>query len=341
MIKESLNKNENKFKVYSFYFYFYFFLMTGLCTLFLTIPNIVFAQSLMSGGGYTLNGSASAFTGDSQGAEFILGPAGDPITGSGSESGEYTLESTPYYTVIPSETGGGGESPDSIPNSGGQASGAGFIFNKKENTIFKPLQSPKGIEWIDYGNGVDTNQDGVPDIYAPYSAFDNTVDKNGKGIAVHPNTLGTPDTNFHDNASPANYSENIKIFSNDARYKQLLVLLLYALLYVYAPVVRGFFPYKISRSMGAIFIETIIALHKDLPLRGIVLRSRSMEVSELKNGSQLYYFALFFIDTLLMPLITVFGALYIWMESPFLSLILLVILALRFLVGELLTRGHK
>lgn len=308
-----------------------------LCCVFL--PKKASAQASMSGGGYTLNGGLTVFTGESSGAGYTLGPNGDPVAPNASGGG-YTLEPTPYSPAQTNNGGGGSVSsggagggagvgytyyPTSTATSvgpypeypdPGQGPGSGTKPGTKPGTVpgdtgtgfptFDTNASSTGVQWIDTGTGIDTDFDGVPDIGG-------TTD--GKA-PIGPD--GKP---------------LIKKYSNTLSTFESVIAILFIAGFLFARVIRKkegeLDVYIVSRIPFAIYIDMILALHRGQKL-GETIFPDEVLMSRLNAN---HYSTLNLIDLILMPVITAFLVIIIWPISYILALVILALGIIRYYIG--------
>ncbi len=285
------------------------------------------AQESMSGGDYSLNGGVTVFSGQGAGGDFDLNSSGDPITGSAS-GGTYTFEPTPYNGD--SITSGGGSDPDPESSGLGEGpSGVGYISNSSSTRqgINSPLLEKReitGVEWIYFGNGIDTNLDGVLD-------FDiNNSEKNSQG-----------QQNFDDSQSMSDERKKeledigitFKKYGGSFSTIEWVFLILFLLLSFVVPVVRSKNPRIASFAPLNIYIEYVVALHKGISLRSIYVSNTSRNIGGLSDK---YLFNIHIIDSFILPISFILGAVYLWPLSWVLSILILSPILARLYVGKML-----
>lgn len=238
----------------------------------------VYAQESMSGGGYTLNGGFTVFTGSEEGGGYTLNSSGDPISTNGS-GGAYTIQPTPYG-VGAGSSGGVPTSENNNPATGGQSTGGYTQTNstsaapvKNENPgkvqteipVFYPTSNIPGVQWIDSGSGVDLDFDGDSDIYnetyVPGDTHVGMVRPDGWQEFVY------DVQHYFDDSVPS----LLKIYSNNFSPIRDIPLIIFLLLALFVPVIKSTGRYVVSRVPLAIALDYLIALHKSLPLTSVLV----------------------------------------------------------------------
>lgn len=328
-------------------------ILVSLLLIFFVAPSYVTAQESMSGGSYTMNGGITVFIGQGTGGSFTLNPSGDPITGSLSGGG-YTLAPTPY-----SSDSSSGSSEDSSSGGSGGQSGAGYTsmisssgtsssseatesgdffdtyYGNYENgpttntigkgrtglPVFVPKSDLPGVEWIDTGLGVDSNFDGIADGY-------NDIIRKASSTLW---SVGGTEAGGKDADRGGQVGSFIKIYTSTISIEHLAILLFFLLLYLILPIIRGKNPRLVSLSLGSIFIEYIVALHKGQNLSEINIQNHKRNVGGSAEG---YYGKIRWLDLIIIPAFFIFEIAYFLTISWAVTAVFIFLLFTRLYIGK-------
>ncbi len=296
----------------------------------------VSAQSSMTGGGYTLNGGFSVFDSLASGAGYTLRSTGDGaiIDASG---GGYVFGPTPFATMTQGaggSAGGGGSTPSGI--SGGSYTG-GYVYRAPIDgypdgyPMFDTAISNGGMQWIDRGEGVDTDFDGIPDSYGPASS----------GSALRDRTRGTGER-YGGGTSPDAETSLVKTYHHDIGMTKVVLMMLFGFCALFSRIIRTKTgaEYRISRIPGAILVDYAVLLHKgdphdalgEVPIRD--LKSEEALLVEASTHDRSAPSALALFDLLVVPLLAVFSIMWMSSISSILASIFGIVIVWRLWIGK-------
>ncbi len=207
-----------------------FLLLLFACIFCLSIYDDASAQSMMTGGGYSLTGGVSVFSTDANGGGYSMTNTGDSV-GTQSSAGGYSLYTTSFGVPVMTQSGSSG-SEGTVSSAGGGTTGGGFTASfaqagGRSMPVFDSNRPVSGMSWIDPGTGVDTDFDGDPDAFAGMSS--GTGSRNASG------TMGSG-TSTGGNGGQSNGDFEIKTHDNgfgSAKTALLVVLIIGALLFAF------------------------------------------------------------------------------------------------------------
>jgi hypothetical protein len=304
----------------------------------LGIVHVVHAQSTMFGGGYTLDGSMTVFTtsANSTTSGFAVANTGDPISTQNSIGGTYTLSPSPFD--IPPR-------PQAPISNIGMTSGG---FTQTQGT-FLTSQDSGTTSIFDFDIHTSQYQQGLAKHNRPSELFNTKLDTglewSDTGTLVHIDQNGST---AQMQSEPQLYSEdlprndNVRIreyqtFTAEQKKMVYLALFLFAFARLFKKkkesvihrhedgfVERDLHQYIVSRYPMMLFVDYIVALHKNAPLSSVVHGVRNVKDFTGVLG--------FFIGNIVVTLISLFALVLTYQVSLVLSLIFGLIFAMRIFI---------
>ncbi len=301
------------------------------------ISHVAYAQSSMSGGGYTLDGSLTVFTASASSTTggYTVANNGDPISAQHSTGGIYTISPTPFdipKKPIEPVTPSTGVSPAGFTQIQGQVIPIvphtnADLFDFDPKLIQFQLEYAKsnrpselfntglntGLEWSDTGDLIN-------------------IDKNGAatGNSSNPNTQ-TPEqpTYLKTKVYPTITVEQKKMVY------LILLLLAFARLFkkksesVIHRHREGFVQkdvdrYVVSRYPVMLMVDYLVSLHKNIPLSSAMHEARNVKATTGTLG--------FFVGNILVTLICLCAIILTYQISLILSIVFSLIFAMRIFI---------